>query len=230
MGSEDVSERFIDLQARLKSSLREEESLLSLLERTATVSEVLTVERELARVRSEIERFQGQLNFLERRVDLATITVSLVPPNLSGPEPPSATLSVEVSDVSEDVEEIKALVATMNGVVEQVLLSVRNDRERADLTIRVFSADFQRTVDFLEDQGNVRSKELREGNPGDKAGAETNKKPNAPIVISFVGETGSVKVGLAEVIIVVGVGLVFLLALVFFGAYRFGIRRQHRPA
>lgn len=77
LGSEDVSERFIDLQARLKSSLREEESLLSLLGRTSTVSEVLAIELELTRVRSDIERFQGQSNFLERRIDLATITVSL---------------------------------------------------------------------------------------------------------------------------------------------------------
>ena len=81
LGSDDVSERFIDLQVRLKSSLREEESLLSLLGRTSTVSEVLAIERELTRVRSDIERFQGQLNFLERRIDLATITVSLLSPN-----------------------------------------------------------------------------------------------------------------------------------------------------
>ena len=57
LGSEDVSERFIDLQAHLKSSLREEESLPSLLGRTSTVSEVLTIKRELTRVRSDIERF-----------------------------------------------------------------------------------------------------------------------------------------------------------------------------
>ena len=90
LGSEDVSERFIDLQASLKSSLREEESLLSLLGRTSTVSEALTIERELTRVRSDIERFQGQLNFLERRIDLATITVSLASPHRSSGQPPSA--------------------------------------------------------------------------------------------------------------------------------------------
>ena len=44
------------------------------------VSEILAIERELFRVRGEIERFQGQLNFLERRVALATITVSLFSP------------------------------------------------------------------------------------------------------------------------------------------------------
>ena len=64
VGSEDVSEQFIDLEARLKSSLREEQSFLSLLGRTETVGEILTIERELSRVRSEIERLQGRLNFL----------------------------------------------------------------------------------------------------------------------------------------------------------------------
>jgi hypothetical protein len=53
LGSEDVSEQFIDLEARLKSAQREEQSLLSLLERAQQVSEVLTIERELSRVRSE---------------------------------------------------------------------------------------------------------------------------------------------------------------------------------
>ena len=38
LGTEDVSEQFIDLEARLKSSLREEVSLLSLLERAGAVS------------------------------------------------------------------------------------------------------------------------------------------------------------------------------------------------
>ena len=90
VGSEDVSEQFIDLEARLKSSLREEQSLLSLLEKTEGVGEILAIERELSRIRSEIERLQGQLNFLERRVDLATIGVTLIPPREESVEPPSA--------------------------------------------------------------------------------------------------------------------------------------------
>ena len=116
LGSEDVSERFIDLQAHLKSSIREEESLLSLLGRTTTVSEVLTIERELTRVRSSIERFQGQLNFLERRIDLATITVSLFSPDKASGEPPSASMRIEVNGVTDHVDAVKSLAASSNGV------------------------------------------------------------------------------------------------------------------
>lgn len=56
LGTEDVSAQFIDLEARLKSSLGEEQSLLRLLERASTVGEILTIERELFRVRADIER------------------------------------------------------------------------------------------------------------------------------------------------------------------------------
>ena len=66
-GSVDVTEQFIDLEARLKSAQREELSLLSLLDRANVISEILTIERELTRIRGELERLQGQLNFLERR-------------------------------------------------------------------------------------------------------------------------------------------------------------------
>ncbi len=225
LGSEDVSNQFIDLKARLKSLLREEESLLSLLERTGTVTEILTIERELTRVRSDIERFQGQLNFLERRVDLATINVSLVPPEELVVEPPSATLAVEVTDVTGSVDAAKALVASLDGVVDRVLVSVRDDREKADLTLRVFTADFKRAMDFLEGQGKVKSKDLREGTPPEKGGSTPAEKPDARIDVSFAEESTSVDVGLI-VGIIVGVVLASLLVLAFYGAYRFGIRRQ----
>ena len=225
MGSEDVSERFIDLEARLNSALREEKSFLSLLDKSSTVSDVLAIERELARVRLEIERFQGQLNFLTRQVDLATITVSLDPPSLSGPKPPSANLAVEVSDVSADVEDLKALLSSLNGVVDSVVLSTRDDVERAHLEVRVFSTDFQRTMDFLEDLGKVKSKELREGVPGEKANASVEEKPLAAVVVSLSEKQGPVNVSLVIGVILGAVGIGLLLLLLY-GVYRFGVHRR----
>ena len=225
MGSEDVSERFIDLEARLNSALREEKSFLSLLDKSSTVSDVLAIERELARVRLEIERFQGQLNFLTRRVDLATITVSFDPPSLSGPKPPSANLAVEVSDVSADVEDLKALLSSLNGVVDSVVLSTRDDVERAHLEARVFSTDFQRTMDFLEDLGKVKSKELREGVPGEKANASVEEKPIAAVVVSLSEKQGPVNVSLV-IGVILGAAGIGLLLLLLYGVYRFGVHRR----
>ncbi len=210
LGSEDVSERFIDLEARLKSSLREEQSLLSLLERTNTVSEILTVERELARVRSEVERFQGQLNFLERRVDLATIHLSMFPPQGPGGQPPSAALGIEVSDVGKEVNAIKGLVGSFDGTVDGVFLSLKDGRERADVTVRVFAKDFDRTVAFLEESGKVKTKELTEGKAGPDDEA-ADLKPNARIQVSFNSKEGGAGRILAVAVPIVGI----LLAAAF---------------
>ena len=60
--AQDVSEEFYDVAARLKNKKIEEQRLVELLKNaTGKLSEVLTVEKELSRVREEIERIEGDL-------------------------------------------------------------------------------------------------------------------------------------------------------------------------
>ena len=227
-GSEDVAERFIDLEARLKSAQREEASLLSLLDRANQVSEILVIERELSRVRTELEQVQGQLNFLERRVDLATITVFLTPPQRDDAQAPSGFLSVETPDVGGSVNSIKALVSQVNGEIDQVFTTVQDGLQRTTMTVRVFSEDFNLLVAAVEDQGVLVSKEVREGREGDPVSpARDSDEPNARLDIAF-GEEESSNLGrnLAIYIPLGGVGLVVLLALISIGAYRMGVRRE----
>ncbi len=77
--TEDVSEEFIDLDARINNQRQLEAQFLEILKRATKVEEALGVERELATVRTEIDRMQGRRRFLERETALSTITVSLVP-------------------------------------------------------------------------------------------------------------------------------------------------------
>ena len=227
IGSEDVSERFIDLEARLKSVLEEEQSLLSLLEKAGVVSEILAIERELFRVRSEIERFQGQLNFLERRVDLATITVLLSSPEPKLGEPASASLSIDVSDVSDTVARVKGLANALDGVVERVFLSQRNGTEEADFSLRVFANDFKQAVDFLDVQGRVRSKELREGTPPGDGAVTDNEEPDSVIRVTLVERRGSNNAALVAGIAgpLGGIALAAVLGFLFLRVYRTGLRR-----
>ncbi|MCK4397744.1 MAG: DUF4349 domain-containing protein [Methanophagales archaeon] len=76
----DVTEEYIDLTARLNNSERQEQRLLEILDMAKEVKEVLEVEREVWRVRTEIERLTGRIKYLENRVELATISVSLYEP------------------------------------------------------------------------------------------------------------------------------------------------------
>jgi hypothetical protein len=80
ISGEDVTEEYIDLQARLNNSERQEQRLREILELAETVEEILEVERELERVRGEIEQMTGRITYLENRIELATISVSLYEP------------------------------------------------------------------------------------------------------------------------------------------------------
>ncbi len=76
--NEEVSDQYVDLQARLKSARATEQRLIELLwTRTGKLQDVLEAERELARVRGEIESMQGQSALLVHRVNYATVDVNL---------------------------------------------------------------------------------------------------------------------------------------------------------
>ena len=79
--AQDVGEEFVDVTARVNNARRLEERLITLLSnRTGKLDEVLRVERELARVREEIERYEGRLRFLNSRVALSTLTITVHEP------------------------------------------------------------------------------------------------------------------------------------------------------
>ena len=74
---QDVTEEFVDLEARLRNLKRSEQHLLELLKRTGKVGELLQVERELSLRRQEIERLEGRLRYLTHQVDFSTVHVTL---------------------------------------------------------------------------------------------------------------------------------------------------------
>jgi len=78
--SEDITQQFVDLKARLGNLQRQEERFREILAVAKTVEEILKVESELARVRGEIESLQGQINYLEGNVAMSLISVMLTEP------------------------------------------------------------------------------------------------------------------------------------------------------
>jgi hypothetical protein len=81
-GGQDVTRQFVDLNARLKNLRLEEQMLSDIMKKAGNVTEILQVERELSRVRGEIEVATAELNYLGSLVDFSTITV-----RISEPEP-----------------------------------------------------------------------------------------------------------------------------------------------
>lgn len=91
--AEDVTEEFVDTQATLRNLKRTESRLIEHLSRTGKLSDTLLVEKELNRVREEIERREGRLRFLANRVSFSTLDVTLKEAAKAQPLTPAESFS-----------------------------------------------------------------------------------------------------------------------------------------
>ena len=71
----DVTEEFIDIEARLKAKRELENRYLELLKKASSVKEILEIERELSVIREEIESKEGRLKYLSKQVSYSTLNV-----------------------------------------------------------------------------------------------------------------------------------------------------------
>lgn len=73
----DVTEEFLDVEARLKTKKELENRYLEILKKATSVTEILEVEKQIGELRSEIESFEGRLKFLENQVSFSTLKVKI---------------------------------------------------------------------------------------------------------------------------------------------------------
>ncbi len=83
VSGQDVTEEYVDLEARLHNLQVAEEELLELLaaaqERHGDAESILAIYREITNVRQQIEQIQGRMQYLESASSLATLTINLTP-------------------------------------------------------------------------------------------------------------------------------------------------------
>jgi hypothetical protein len=75
--TQDVTEEYVDNEANLANLRASEDSTRRLLSQTGKMEDIVVVQRELTRIRGEIEKIEGRQRFLKRRVDMSTINVHL---------------------------------------------------------------------------------------------------------------------------------------------------------
>ena len=125
--AQDVGEEFVDVTARVGNARRLEERLITLLStRTGKLDEVLRVERELARVREEIERYEGRLRYLSTRVATSTLTITVHEPapilgNTPGENPIAAAVRRAWKNF---VALVAGLIASLGVVIPLALLGI----------------------------------------------------------------------------------------------------------
>ena len=77
---EDVTEQFIDLEARIRTQKALELQFLQIMKQATKIADAMEVQRQIADVRTDIEKLEGRKRFLENRSSLSTITVNLITP------------------------------------------------------------------------------------------------------------------------------------------------------
>ena len=97
---QDVTEDFIDLEARIKTQKALELQFLEIMKQARKVEDALEVQRQIADVRTDIEKLEGRKRFLENRSSLSTITVNIHAPKVIAVNPTGVGHSIRdaVSD------------------------------------------------------------------------------------------------------------------------------------
>lgn len=124
--AQDVGEEYVDISARVTNARRLEERLINLLaNRTGKLDEVLRVERELARVREEIERYEGRLRYLSSRAAMSTLSVTVhEPAPILGNQPGDNPIAAAVRRAWENfVGLLAALIASLGVLIPLGLLT-----------------------------------------------------------------------------------------------------------
>lgn len=111
---QDVTEEFIDLEAHLKTQKALELQFLEIMKQARKVEDALEVQRQIAGVRSEIEKLEGRKRYLENRASLSTITVSLQTPT---------AIAVNTSGFGRDIRE--AVADSVQVAISIVLFLIR---------------------------------------------------------------------------------------------------------
>ena len=160
LGTEDVTKAYFDTDARLKNARVMEQRLIDMLKtKTGKVSDLLQVEKELARVREEIEKVQGELKYWDSQVQFATVTISLAEKDM---EEPAAFLIKERSqlalyapDVEKIYNDIKALASQKVQITNAQLNRDYSGRISATMSMLIVPEESDAVITRVKSLGRV---------------------------------------------------------------------------
>lgn len=166
----DVTANYVDLESRIASLEITQARLAELVTNKSFVdkmSALLEVEREMTRVRSQLEQLIGQLRVMGDRVALSTITVSLHEPARIVP---SASLSIEVPVLKEAAAKLGQALARVDGRLTFGRTSKQDAGTlRGDYRLRVRLSHFANLLSGLESLGRVEQRQVNDRQFGDSS-------------------------------------------------------------
>jgi hypothetical protein len=185
IGTEDVSKQYFDTTARLDNARVMEQRLVEMLKKnTGKVSDLLQVEKELGRVREDIEKMQGELKFIDAQVQFATVTITLAEKEMNTPAAfllkERARLALFTSDVEQIYNGIKALASPKVQVTQAQLDSASSGQVSGRISMLIAPEESDSTIAKIKQMGRVQTFQVQtervaRGGEGMSESARTEK-------------------------------------------------------
>src|SRR5207302_5803583 len=160
LGTEDVTKAYFDTDARLKNARVMEQRLIDMLKtKTGKVSDLLQVEKELGRVREEIEKMQGELKYWASQIQFATVTISLAEKDMEEPAgfliKERSQLALYAPDVEKIYNDIKALASSKIQITNAQLNRDYSGRVSAIMSILIAPEESDEVIGRVKSFGRV---------------------------------------------------------------------------
>jgi anti-sigma factor RsiW len=185
LGTEDVTKAYFDTDARLKNAHVMEQRLIDMLStKTGKVSDLLQVEKELGRVREEIEKMQGDLKYWDSQVQFATVTISLAEKDIEEPAAfllqERAQLALYAPDVEKIYNQIKALASPKVQITNAQLNRDYSGRVSATISMLIAPEESDAVIGRVKGFGRVenfqmQTQRIAQGGSGISENAKTKR-------------------------------------------------------
>ena len=166
LGTEDVTKAYFDTDARLKNARVMEQRLVEMLKtKTGKVADLLQVEKELGRVREEIEKMQGELKYWDSQVQFATVTISLSEKDMEEPAAfllkERAQLALYAPDVEKIYNDIKALASPKVQITNAQLDRDYSGRVSARVSVLITPEESESVIARVKGFGRVENFQMQ---------------------------------------------------------------------
>jgi hypothetical protein len=158
--TEDVTKAYFDTESRLKNARLMEQRLIEILKtKSKDVADLLEVEKELGRVREEIETMQGELKFMDSQVAFATVTITLAEKNMNIPAAfllkERVQLSLYATEVEKTYNDIKALASPKVQITNAQIDRDNTGRVSARLSLLLAPEESETVINKIKDMARV---------------------------------------------------------------------------
>jgi hypothetical protein len=185
LGTEDVTKAYFDTDARLKNARVMEQRLIDMLKtKTGKVSDLLQVEKELGRVREEIEKMQGELKYWDSQVQFATVTISLAEKDMEEPAAfllkERAQLALYAPDVEKIYNDVKGLASAKVQITNAQLNRDYSGRVSAQMSMLIAPEESEAVIARTKGFGRVenfqtQTERIAQGGEGMSENARTKR-------------------------------------------------------